>query len=96
MKQLAFTFIVILGLTAVSFAQNSVTSSTPNPNAAEISFKKDVHDFGKVKNGADAIYEFEFTNTGKEPLIISEVKKTCGCTTPTWSKEPIMPGKQVR
>lgn len=93
MKQLAFTFITMLGLTAFSFAQNSVTSATPNPNAAEITFKKEVHDFGKVKNGGDATYEFEFTNTGKEPLIIQEVQKTCGCTTPSWPKEPIMPGK---
>lgn len=39
-------------------------------------------------------YEFKFTNTGKEPLIISNVQASCGCTTPKWSNEPIAPGKQ--
>ena len=46
-----------------------------------------------MKNGAPAEYEFEFTNTGKEPLIISDAKGSCGCTVPQWPKEPIAPGK---
>lgn len=91
MKKVALTIIAALGFATAGVAQT--TAATPNPNAAEITFKKDVHDFGTIKNGADASYEFEFTNTGKEPLIITDAKGSCGCTVPQWPKEPIMPGK---
>jgi len=64
-----------------------------NPNAAEIQFDKLVHDYGKIKQNSDGTCEFTFKNVGKEPLILSNVKTSCGCTTPYWPKEPIMPGK---
>jgi len=59
-----------------------------------IKFEKTTHTFGSI-NEADgpAIYEFQFTNAGTDPVIISNVKASCGCTTPGWSKEPVMPGK---
>lgn len=51
------------------------------------------HDFGTIQEEAGPVsYEFIFTNTGETPLIISDVRPSCGCTTPTWSKEPIAPG----
>lgn len=93
MKKLSTSILAVVCMACVAIAQPATTSSTPNPNAAEITFKKDSHDFGTVKNGADISYEYEFTNTGKEPLIISEVQRQCGCTTPSYSKEPIPPGK---
>ena len=95
MKKVALSIIAsfcMVGLVSAQ-TQTSTTAATPNPNAAEITFKKDVHDFGTLKNGAPAEYEFEFTNTGKEPLIISDAKGSCGCTVPQWPKEPIAPGK---
>lgn len=60
---------------------------------AVIEFEKKTHDFSKVPEGTMATYEFVFKNTGNEPLIISSVKASCGCTTPQWTKEPILPGK---
>ncbi len=57
-------------------------------------FEKETHDFGTLEEGVVASYEFEFTNTGDQPIEISEVKASCGCTTPYWSKELIMPGKK--
>ena len=57
-----------------------------------ISFQKDVHDFGKLKQHGNASTEFTFTNTGNAPLIISNAKGSCGCTVPTWPREPIAPG----
>ncbi len=58
-------------------------------------FVEETHDFGDVKEEDGPItYQFEFTNTGTTPLIISTVKASCGCTTPGWSKEPVMPGKK--
>lgn len=58
-----------------------------------ISFEKLIHDFGKVKPETDNRYKFKFTNTGKNPLIISDVKASCGCTTPYKPEKPILPGK---
>ncbi|HNF48950.1 MAG TPA: DUF1573 domain-containing protein, partial [Chitinophagales bacterium] len=49
---------------------------------------------GSQAQGKPVTYEFEFTNVGKEPLIIENVKASCGCTTPGWTKEPVMPGKK--
>ncbi|WP_162031952.1 DUF1573 domain-containing protein [Chryseobacterium potabilaquae] len=51
-------------------------------------------DFGKIKKGDKVEHEYEITNTGKNPLVISEVKPGCGCTAPDFTKEPIMPGKK--
>lgn len=51
-------------------------------------------DFGKIKKGDVVNHVFEVTNTGKNPLIISAVQPTCGCTVPEYTKEPILPGKK--
>ena len=59
---------------------------------AEVKFEAYEHDFGTIKNGGNGVYEFKFTNTGKEPLIIVNAKGSCGCTVPSWPKEPIAPG----
>tara|TARA_R110002050_G_scaffold286088_1_gene436111 strand:+ start:68171 stop:68611 length:441 start_codon:yes stop_codon:yes gene_type:complete len=59
---------------------------------SQIAFEKDVHDFGKIKQYGNATTEFSFTNTGDAPLIISNCKGSCGCTVPTWPREPIAPG----
>lgn len=49
--------------------------------------------YGSIKNGSTGYRYFKFTNTGKGPLVISAAKGSCGCTVPTWPKEPIMPGE---
>jgi hypothetical protein len=59
---------------------------------AKIEFKTDVIDYGTVDKGSDGVRVFEFTNTGNAPLIISNVKSTCGCTIPKKPKGPILPG----
>jgi hypothetical protein len=59
----------------------------------EITFEKETHDFGQIKEGAQPTYEFKFTNKGDAPLVLTDVKPSCGCTAPTWTREPIMPGK---
>jgi hypothetical protein len=68
-------------------------TAQPNPNAPEIKFVTDTHDYGTIKKGANGDCSFAFTNTGKEPLILSNVKSSCGCTTPSWTKDPVLPGK---
>ncbi|MDW5287804.1 DUF1573 domain-containing protein [Formosa sp. PL04] len=60
---------------------------------AKIEFKSDTIDYGTIDKGANGVRVFEFTNTGNEPLIISNVTSSCGCTVPKKPEEPIMPGK---
>ena len=58
-----------------------------------IKFLEETHDFGEVIEGKLASHEFVVSNMGNQPLILSNVQASCGCTSPVWSKEPIMPGK---
>ena len=84
---LSIAFVAAIG----AFAQDN--STTPaNPNAPEISFESDVIDYGTIEHNADGNRQFKFKNTGKEPLIITNCQGSCGCTVPTWPKEPIRPG----
>ncbi len=58
-----------------------------------LEFKQDFFDFGLILEGEVVVHKYEFTNTGKTPLIISNVSTTCGCTVPTYSKAPVAPGE---
>ena len=93
MKKLVLSIFAVAAMATASMAQTGATA-VENPNAADFKFDTEVHDFGTVKEGVQAEHTFKFTNTGKEPLVITNVQASCGCTTPTWSKEPIKPGAQ--
>lgn len=80
MKQL----ITILFIGLISFSINA---------QAKIEFKSDTIDYGTIEKGSNGVRTFEFTNTGNEPLIISKVTSSCGCTIPKKPKDPILPGK---
>jgi len=80
MKKLFFAFAFMF---VVSFAKAQ----------GVIKFKTESHDFGKVEEGVQAVHSFEFTNTGTAPVVISNAQASCGCTTPDWTREPVMPGK---
>ena len=56
-------------------------------------FETDNHDFGNVAEGTMATHEFKFKNTGNQPIVIANVQASCGCTTPDWTKTPVLPGK---
>ena len=58
---------------------------------AEMIFKDTLHIFGVIWYDTEAVYEFTFKNTGKQPLIIEKVQSSCGCTVPKWGKEPVLP-----
>lgn len=74
-----------------TFAQ-SAPENKKDINAPKIVFNKTAHDFGELVQYAPASCEFKFYNKGKAPLILSDVSASCGCTVPSWSKSPIMPG----
>jgi len=62
-----------------------------------VSFAAADYDFGTIREADGPVsYEFEYTNTGKVPLILQNVRASCGCTTPEWTKEPVVPGRQGR
>ena len=59
----------------------------------KIQFAEEIHDFGTVEVETENLYAFTFTNTGSEPLSITNAKGSCGCTVPNWPKDPILPGQ---
>ncbi|NVM66974.1 putative small secreted protein [Mucilaginibacter sp. SG538B] len=81
------------GSTADNASKANADSAATAANAPVAKFEKESHDFGKIKEGDKVSYDFKFTNTGKSPLIITDARATCGCTTPTWPKAPVKPGE---
>lgn len=81
-KLVLILFVGLLGL-----------SVNAQDTAAKIEFKSETVDYGEIAKGSDGIRVFEFTNTGNAPLIISNVRSSCGCTIPKKPEDPIMPGK---
>ncbi|MFN5629534.1 MAG: DUF1573 domain-containing protein [Bacteroidota bacterium] len=90
MKNLILSVGIMFLSTFAAKAQDAVQA--PNPNAPEIVFEQEVLDYGTIEHNADGNRVFKFKNTGKEPLIITNCVGSCGCTVPTWPKEPIKPG----
>ncbi|MDB5148419.1 MAG: hypothetical protein JWQ57_2439 [Mucilaginibacter sp.] len=81
------------GNTANNASTTSADSAAKAANAPVAKFEKESHDFGKITEGDKVSYDFKFTNTGKSPLIITNARATCGCTTPVWPKAPVKPGE---
>lgn len=90
MKRVLFTLALSI---LTGFALNNVNAQELGENGPKIEFEKDVHDYGTIKQYGNGTYEFKFTNTGNEPLTISNAKGSCGCTVPEWPREPIAPGE---
>lgn len=59
----------------------------------KIKFSKTEHDFGKISDAQPVTFTFEFVNEGNQPLIVTNAAPSCGCTTPEWTREPVLPGK---
>ena len=94
MKKIVLSFLFISAIVGKTIAQETPAAKVEdNPNAAEMYFETELHDYGTIKQGANGSYEFKFKNIGKEPLIISNAQGSCGCTVPSWPKEPILPGQ---
>ena len=98
MKKIS-TILAFLAIGGAVFAQTSTTQTTSDPvpmdpNAPVFQWVTDTYAFGNIPQGVPAQAKYEFTNTGKEPLIITDVQRTCGCTKTDWSKEPVAPGQK--
>ena len=72
----------------------ALTASAQDSQKAEFKFNEEKHDFGKIPQGTPVTTVFEFTNVGKEPLILTEVRPTCGCTIADYTKTPVKGGEK--
>ena len=91
--------VLALALSLAGFASQAQTAAVKPANATDkvagpqIQFETDKFDFGTIKQGDIVDHTFKFKNVGTQPLVISNIGVSCGCTTPDWTKEPVMPGK---
>lgn len=76
----------------VNAKPNAKKEVVPAGPLTAVTFDEAIFDFGEVTEGEKVAHTYTFTNTGKEPMIISNAKGSCGCTVPTWPREPIAPG----
>ena len=98
--------IVALFIASASFAQVkeaksdkapapvAVPAPPPAPKQSVVKWDQEMHDFGDIPKGIPATYEFTFTNTTKETILITSVKPACGCTAANYTKTPIKPGEK--
>ncbi len=81
---------LLFGCCSIAIAQNLPSAG------ASIAWEKNSHDFGEITEGEKVEHTFKLTNSGAEPLVITNVQVTCGCTTPKgWPRDPILPGKKA-
>lgn len=92
-KVFLMAMLAVLTMGYANAQQKNDAQQQANANGAKIEFVSLEHNYGDVIKGGDGNCEFQFTNTGNEPLILSNVRASCGCTTPSWTKAPVMPGK---
>ena len=92
-----FSILVVMAFVFAGVAQNDEAQAKKNKKVKtpEITFVKLVHDYGQIEQGANGECEFEFKNTGKADLILTNCRSSCGCTVPSWPKDPIPPGKKA-
>ena len=64
------------------------------PKQSNIKWDQEMHDFGDIEKGKPVTYEFSFTNTTKETILITNVRPACGCTAANYTKTPIKPGEK--
>lgn len=101
MKTILLSCLILLS-SALLFAQQNnppqVVTSKPTlslgeEKGAKIHFNKTLYNFGVIQQGEKVEYEFEFTNIGTAPLLITGAEADCGCTVPSYPKEDIAPSK---
>ncbi len=93
MKRIILLLTLICSVSLLNAQETASPVKVDTSQMAKIVFEKTVHDYGTIAKGSDGICIFKFENKGKTPLVLSNVRASCGCTTPSWPKEPINPGK---
>ncbi|WP_257667863.1 DUF1573 domain-containing protein [Parapedobacter tibetensis] len=83
----------IATICAILIAFVCTTALGQQASKAEFKFNAESHDFGKIPQNNPVSHEFSFTNVGTEPIIISQVKPSCGCSVAEFTKTPVKPGE---
>ena len=96
MKKISTLVLFAFFAFANSYGQDATVKSTKTEKVSGpvLTLDEIIHDFGPITEGTQATYIFKFKNTGNQPLIISDISTPCGCTTPVYTHDPIMPGKK--
>ena len=90
-----FALICLFATMAFGFANAQETEKKEIPaNGPKISFTEMEHNYGTIQKGGNGECEFVVKNEGNEPLILQNVKASCGCTTPSYTQKPVMPGQE--
>lgn len=90
-----FSLLMILAFVMGGMAQNDAEKPNKKVKTPEITFETLIHDYGQINQGENGECEFVFKNTGKADLILTNCRSSCGCTVPSWPKDPIAPGKKA-
>lgn len=90
MKKVVLSFLMMLFVVAAYAQEKAQIASVNGP---QITFQESEYKFGDLEQGEKAEHVFTFKNTGTAPLVLSDVRTTCGCTASEWPKEPVAPGK---
>ena len=85
-----FTLFAFIAFISIANAQPPATTQET------LAVKETAFDFGTIPQGKPVFHFFEVTNTGKDPMVISNVQTSCGCTTPEWNREPVAPGETTK
>lgn len=90
-----FALICLFAAMSFGMAQAQDTEKKDVPaNGAKIRFENMEHQYGTIAKGSNGDCQFTFWNDGNEPLILQNVKASCGCTTPKYTQKPVMPGEK--
>ena len=89
-------FVLVIAVSGLTFGQSSeARNQTSTDEGPLLSWEKSNYDFGDIPQGERVEYTFRFSNTGTEPLMITNVTTQCGCTAPKgWPRDPVRPGER--
>lgn len=89
-----FSITVLMLFALTMSAQEAPAEKNKKVKEPEITFETLIHDYGQIYQNDNGECEFQFKNTGKADLILTNCRSSCGCTVPDWPREPIAPGKK--
>ncbi|MDP2068855.1 MAG: DUF1573 domain-containing protein [Lutibacter sp.] len=92
MRKIITLFVLGFLTFTMNAQEKQVTDKPKDPNAPVFEFVTEVIDYGKIALNADGVRTFKFKNVGKSPLVINDIKSSCGCTVPKKPAGPILPG----
>jgi len=96
MKKLLIVILIVFGMGSAAMAQATTTGTATTqtkPAVSAVKFDETIYNFGEVAYNSSVTHSFKFTNVTNAPIAIRDVGTSCGCTTPSYSKEPVAPGK---